>query len=134
MFKKLLCVVISIVCCVSVASAQTVRTSNVHGRAILSAAIDVASSGDNTLVAAVSGKKICVIGVVAVAAGAVVARFEDGAGGTALSGQMTLAANGGFVLPQGHDCWFKTSDNTLLNLELDSAVSVDGVLNYILID
>ena len=40
------------------------------------AVIDNASSGDNTLVAAVTGKKIVILGCVMVAAGAVNVRFE----------------------------------------------------------
>lgn len=96
------------------------------------AAIDVASSGDNTIVAAVSGKKIRVLSLFLVAAGTVNVRFENGAGGTALTGQMNLIANTGFVLPHNPHGWFQAgTDNTLLNLELSAAVSVDGALTYI---
>jgi hypothetical protein len=95
------------------------------------AAIDAATSGDNTLVAAVADKKIRVLSLFMVAAGAVNARFESGAGGTALTGQMSLAANGGFVLPYNPNGWFETAVNTLLNLELSDAVSVDGSLCYV---
>jgi hypothetical protein len=94
------------------------------------AVIDVASSGDNTLVAAVVGKKIRVHQVLLVAAGAVNARFESGAGGTALTGQMNLTTNSGFTLPFSPVGWFETASNTLLNLELSGAVSTDGVLCY----
>jgi hypothetical protein len=95
------------------------------------AVIDVASSGDNTLVAAVVGKKIRVLSLFLVAAGAVNVRLESGAGGTALTGQMNLAANGGFVLPPNVLGWCETASNTLLNLELSGAVSVDGALTYV---
>lgn len=95
------------------------------------AAIDAATSGDNTLVAAVASKKIRVLSLFLVAAGAVNARLESGAGGTALTGQMNLAANGGFVLPFNPVGWFETASNTLLNLELSAAVSVDGSLTYV---
>jgi len=55
------------------------------------AKIDAASSGDNTLVAAVTGKKIRVLAAFFTMTGtAVTIRFEDGAGGTALTGQMEL--------------------------------------------
>ncbi len=93
--------------------------------------IDAALSGNNTLVAAVSGKKLRVLSVFLMAAAAVVVRFEDGAGGTALSGQMNVAVNGGFVMPFNPVGWFETSSNVLLNLELDGAVSVDGCLVYV---
>ncbi|WP_374312434.1 hypothetical protein [Dongia sp.] len=95
------------------------------------AIIDAATSGDNTLVAAVSGKKIRVLSCVLVAAGAVNARFESGAGGTALSGQMNLTTNSGFTLPFSPVGWFETAAATLLNLELSGAVSVDGCLVYV---
>lgn len=117
----------------SVAHANTTNVNNVYGD-VQSAAIDAASSGDNTIIAAVSGRKICVLGVAVVASAAVTVRFEDGAGGSALTGQMQLGANGGFVLPQAMDCWFETSAGALLNLELSGATSVDGVINYTVID
>lgn len=95
------------------------------------AIIDAATSGDNTLVAAVASNKIRVLALFMVASAAVTARFESGAGGTALTGQMQLAANGGFVLPFNPVGWFETGTNTLLNLELSGATSVDGNLVYI---
>lgn len=95
------------------------------------AVIDHAVSGDNTLVSAQgSGNIILVHQVFLVASAAVTVRFESGTGGTALTGQMQLSANGGFVLPFNPVGWFKTAANTLLNLELSGAVSVDGVLGY----
>jgi hypothetical protein len=94
------------------------------------AAIAAASSGDNTLVAAVNPKKIRVHALFLVGAAAVTVRFESGAGGTALTGQMQLAANGGFVLPFNPVGWFETASNTLLNLELSGAISVAGSLVY----
>ena len=93
--------------------------------------IDAASSGDNTILAAVASKKIRVLACFLVAAAAVNTRFESGAGGTALTGQMNCAANGGFVLPFNPVGWFETASNTLLNLELSGAVSVDGSLTYV---
>ena len=98
------------------------------------AIIDAATSGDNTLQAAVADKKLRVLAVVLVAAGAVNARFESGASGTALTGQMNLTTNSGFVLPYNPVGWFEAAANTLLNLELSGAVSVDGCLTYIEVD
>jgi hypothetical protein len=95
------------------------------------AIIDAATSGDNTLVAAVTSKKIRVLAAFMVSAGTVNARFESGAGGTALTGQMNLVANSGFVLPFNPVGWFETAVTTLLNLELSGAVSVDGSLVYV---
>lgn len=95
------------------------------------AVIDAATSGDNTLVAAVAGKRIRVLSLYLVAAGAVTARFESAAGGTALTGQSSLAANGVLSLPYNPTGWFQTVAGELLNLELGGAVSVDGALSYI---
>lgn len=103
------------------------------------AAISAASSGDNTLVAAAGahpdsllGLKIKVTSVVLMAASSVNVRFEDGAGGTALSGVMTLNTAPGIICGYNPDGWFITSGNTLLNLELSGAVQVSGFLTYVL--
>lgn len=95
------------------------------------ASISGNTSGDNTLVSAVSGKKIRVLSITVISAGDVDFRIEDGAGGSALSGVMTLTANSGFSAsfsPVGH---FETSSNTLLNMELSDAIQVSGFLTYI---
>lgn len=95
------------------------------------AVIDDALSGDNTIIAAVASKKIRVLQITLIATAAVNVRFESGAAGTALTGQMALTANSGFeasFCPVGH---FETAVNTLLNLELSAAVSVDGWLVYV---
>lgn len=97
--------------------------------------IDGATSGDNELVAAVAGKKIRVLAMFAVMTGtAVTIRFESGAGGTALTGQMQPSQGGGFVLPFNPIGWFETAAGQALNMELGGAQSVDGVFNYILVD
>ena len=95
------------------------------------AVIDAALSGDNTLVAAVTSKKIRVLALFVVAAGAVNVRLESGAAGTALTGQMNLTTNSGFVLPFNPVGLFETAVTTLLNLELSAAISVDGSLTYV---
>ena len=103
-----------------------------EGQLVKRAAIDAASSGNNTLVAAVSGKKIRVLALFATMTGsAVTIRFEDGADGTALTGQMGPTSGQTIVLPFNPVGWFETSAATLLNMELSGAQSVDGVLVYI---
>lgn len=95
------------------------------------AAIDAATSGNNTLVAAAAaGLKIRVHAFLLVSAGAVTARFQSGAGGAALTGQMTLAASTVVSAQFNPAGWFETAAATLLNLELSAAVSVDGCLVY----
>lgn len=94
------------------------------------AVIDHATSGDNTLVAAIAGRKIRVLALFLIAGGTVNARFESAASGTALTGQMQLTAQAGFVLPFNPIGWFETVAGELLNLELSGAISVDGSLVY----
>ena len=97
------------------------------------AIIDAAGAGDNTLIAAVSGKKIRVLSYVLVNGhtAAQTIRFESGASGTALSGQMILAANGVIEAGFNEGGWFETAAGALLNLELAGATTVDGHISYI---
>lgn len=95
------------------------------------AVVDHATSGNNTIVAAVSGKKIRVIAAKLVAGDAVVVRFESGASGTALTGQMTCAASQNVDFQFNPHGWFETAAGSLLNMELGGAVTVDGVLLYV---
>lgn len=101
---------------------------------ILRASVSAASSGDNTLVAAVTGKKIKVLSLVLVAASAVTVALESGASGTALTGDMSLVANGDlkvvFPLAEVGYHWVETAAGALLNLELGGAVQVSGMLVY----
>lgn len=92
-------------------------------------AIINAASGDTALVAAVSGKKLRVLSYQLVCGAASTVRFEDGAGGTALTGVMSFVDNGGISVnftPLGH---FETSANTALSLETTD--DVDGHLTYV---
>jgi hypothetical protein len=94
------------------------------------AVISAASSGDNTLVAGVTGKKIRVLQFTLVVAAAVTVRFESAASGTAITGVMSLAANAGISTtwcPVGH---FETVAGELLNLELGGAQQTSGWLIY----
>lgn len=98
-------------------------------------AVAAATGGDNTLVAAAgASNKIRVLaGKLVTSGGANTLRFESGASGTALTGQMTLADDAQFDLPfcpVGH---FETAANTLLNLELSGATSVAGWLVYVVV-
>lgn len=97
------------------------------------AAVSAATAGNNTLVAAASGKRTKVLGLLLVAAGAVNVRLDDGPGGTPLTGLISLAAEGnGFVLPMAlpGSHWLETSVNTALVLNLSAAVQVSGCIVY----
>lgn len=95
------------------------------------AAIAASSSGNNTLIAAVTSKKIRVLAVAFMANGTVNAKFQSGAGGTDLSGLFYMVANTGAALPYNPAGWFETASNTLLNLNLSGAVAVGGCITYI---
>lgn len=108
------------------------------------AKISGAASGDNEVIAAVAGKKIRILGLVIVAAGAVTVYFKSGS--TAICGDatnpMSLAANGGFVLPTppayptalAPSGYMQTSAGEAFNMTLGGAVSVGGCVVYELID
>lgn len=98
------------------------------------AVIDAATLGNNTIVAAVTAKKIRVTSLFLVAGAANTLRFQSAAGGTALTGQMVMAANGVLALPHNANGWFETAAGALLNLELAAAATVDGALNYVEVD
>lgn len=96
------------------------------------AVIAAAGSGDNSAVAAVAGKKIRVLsGVLTMTGTAVTIRFESGASGSPLTGQMTPAQGQSIVLPHNPYGWFETAIGESLNLELGGAQAVAGVLVYI---
>lgn len=96
--------------------------------------IAIGSSGDNTIVAAVTGKKIRVISGFLVGSGDVNAYFVDGAN-NALAGDgsngIDLTANSGFTLNFNPVGWFETASGQSLDINLDGAVSVAGALTYI---
>jgi hypothetical protein len=96
------------------------------------AAGNASSSGNNTLVAAVTGKRIRVLKYSLVGNGAVNATFQSGAGGAAISGTKYIDAQGrGIVADGGSLGVFQTASGALLNLSLSAAVSVGWDLTYI---
>jgi len=95
------------------------------------ATISASSSGNNTIVSAVTGKKIVVLQLFLSASTAVNAKFQSGASGTDLMGLAYNPDTGGFVLPYSPAGWFETAAGSLLNLNLSAANAVGGVLTYI---
>jgi hypothetical protein len=119
---------------VNEAGEQLVRIGDVAARR---AKIDCASAdvAGNEIVPAVPGKNICVLALCLMAADGVEATFYSGPAdtGTALSGPMSLAANGGFVNPAPADPsfhWLETQPGQSLTLLLSAAVQVSGWLVY----
>ena len=95
------------------------------------AVIDDVNSGDNEIVAAVPGKQIYVLSGQLISAGTMTVRFESGASGTALTGQMSVLAATGFIMPFNKAGHFFTAVGESLNLELSSGTSADGWINYV---
>ena len=98
------------------------------------ALISAAGSGDNTVLAAVTDKRIRVIGLCMVAAGAVIARFESATGGTALTGIMSMITGVPISAYNPLGLFEQDVVSELLNLELSDGVQVSGFLTYLLID
>ena len=89
------------------------------------AVIDTTSSTDLSVVAAITNAKIAVHGYVLAGnnvGNAHAWRWEDGAGGTALSGVMKTSGNH-IVVPFSEHPWIKTSVNTALSLEVIGAAA-----------
>lgn len=101
---------------------------------VLYKAVSASSSGDNTIVDAVDGKKIRVLGYVLVGAGAVNVFFQSAAAGDVISGTMAIAGAGGTITaPPSGLGYFETDKGELLNLNLSSGVAVTGHLTYQLV-
>ena len=81
------------------------------------------------LVAGITGMKIYLLSASLIAEGAVTVTFEDG-NGTDRIGPMSLAANGGIVLPESSQGWTRTGSGQALNLRLNGNVRVGGSIMY----
>lgn len=105
-------------------------------REVKYAPVAAASSGANTLLAAVTGKKIRVLSLALIGAAAVNLYFTSAAAGAVIFGGSTnkiaiAAAGDGFVLPLNEHGWFETVAGELLNMNLSGAVVVSGGFTYI---
>lgn len=96
------------------------------------ASVDVASSGDNTIVSSVASKRIVVLNYVLVASAANTVQWKSATAG-AITGGMQLAANGG-VSAESQFGMFATTAGEALVLNLSAASSVDGHITYVELD
>ena len=101
--------------------------------------IDCASNAaaGNTIVAAVTGKRICVLACKPQAAADVDITWYSGAAdtGTKKGGTETCKAGGGYTLPAPPDpahFWLETEAGEALTLLLSAAVQVSGPIVYFL--
>jgi len=99
---------------------------------VIDTAINASSNGNNTLISATPGRQIWVLSWFLISGGIVNVTFQDGAGGTSLTGPIPLIANTGVACQHNPASWFQTSTGNLLNLNLSAGVQVSGVLTYIL--
>lgn len=95
--------------------------------------INVSSSGDTQLVATDSSHKIRVLNYSLVCDGAVAVKFTKGNAGTAMTGAMSFAANGGISAPFSPAGHFETDTTHDLTINLSAAVGVRGHFSYVLI-
>lgn len=89
------------------------------------------SSGDNSAIAASTGKTIKVWKIWFTVAGAVNITFKDGTGGTALSGATVLTQNGSSMTLyyDGSPHWVTSPGNAFV-MNLSSGVAVTGQVYY----
>lgn len=90
----------------------------------------ISSTGSGDTVALVASKKIRVVSMFLVVAGATTVKFQSG-GATDKTGAMSFAANGGISLPFNPTGWFETAAGEKLNHVLGSAVAIAGGLTYV---
>lgn len=99
-------------------------------QAFKTAAITGTGTGDNTIVAAVTGRPIKVWKIFFTAAGAVNVTFKDGAS-TSISGAVQLTAAGSsFSLGYDGAPWFTTSTGNAFIINESGAVALSGTVYY----
>ena len=94
-------------------------------------AINPATSGDTTLVQRVPGKRIALVGILAVADGEVAVTFKTDSG--PISGEMSLIANSGFsIFNPGGVCVSRSGGPIIINLS--ASIKVGLTITYELKD
>lgn len=93
------------------------------------AIIDLSSSGDNDIVAAVTSKKLRVHQYVIVASSAVNVKWKDDTP-TNLTGQMNLTASGGVSSAYSREGLFETAAGKKLQINLSAAAGLKGHVMY----
>ena len=91
--------------------------------------INETNSGDKQIVAAVTSTAINVHAFVVTVTAAGVYRWESGAGGTALTGIMNVAADDTIVFPFSEVPWFSAAVGVALSMEV-GAGDIDGHIIY----
>lgn len=106
--------------------------TTIQGEAVKRAVVSASTQGDNSLVAAVPGKRIVVIsGFFAASGGANTLTFESGTDTGEVTGALDIIDNGNLFLPEAVYGHFETAKGEALNLQLTAATAVGGWINYI---
>jgi hypothetical protein len=96
------------------------------------ARVNATADGDNTIIAAVAGKKLRVLGYALVATAAGTISVQDSAGSPAILAQFPLAANGGVSYGGGFDApAFETPVGNGLEINNPAGVDTLGHLTYV---
>ncbi len=96
---------------------------------IENAKIDFSGSGDNTIVAASSGKRVFVYRLYFILGAITDIIFKDGT--TALTGAMPFLANGFMILDPTQVPWHQTSAGAAFVINSSNAVQVSGSIGFI---
>lgn len=91
--------------------------------------ITFAASGDNTIIAAVAGKRVYVFRLYFILGATSNITFKRGT--TALSGAMPFGANQGMVLDPTECPWHQTDPGEAFVINSSNAVQVSGSIGYI---
>lgn len=90
--------------------------------------VTVTSLGSNEVIAAITGKRIRVVGLAVITTLANAIKFMSAA--TGISATLPLGANGGVVLPFNEHGWFQTAEGEALNINLGTATSTGVQVVY----
>jgi len=93
-------------------------------------AINTNSTGDNDIVAAISGKGVLVFKIFFVASAATTVTFKDGAS-TSLTGAVSLTAGGSFVLDIDSEPWFVVSRGNAFIINQSGTAQLSGRAYFI---
>lgn len=90
-------------------------------------AINISNSGDNSVIAAVAGKRILIHRLWLVAGGATNVTFKDSLASPA---SMSMTANAGLTLDISDEPWFVTAINAAFVINSTNAVQLSGECAY----
>ena len=99
------------------------------GNDLTGAVINASSTGDNAIVAAVSGKGVLVFKIFFVASAATNVTFKDGAA-TNLTGAITLKEGGSFTLDLDSEPWFTTTGGNAFIINQSGTAQLSGRAYY----